>query len=384
MKIRSDDYQYLLEYLIRKREEGQEFVAFFDSAAPVDREELFTFFYQDDVQEFCHEMSTDIDTYNYLAIRSAYRAMAEALKDKMLLIEKDGIVDVGLMITRRYEQLEVQQLINNQNSKVMNQKNFEYLRDQVKYTGFGEGLENDLREKLSKQTPDFTLKHNAQYGNDMAASELHFSKSSQSDMYFFNSYKVSLKKENVPDSMEQTFYINKGNNITLKEAYNLMSGRAVNKDLTNKDNQMYNAWVQMDFKQTDNNGNYKLKQYHQNYGFDLDQVLAKHPIKELGHDDHKSNLLDSLKKGNRQSVTFIRDGVEQKNYIEANPQFKTITIYDSNMQRLGNSQSKGEKQAEGENKSVKQDNKKETQRNDDDGPSLPQAAKKKQKKQSIS
>ena len=52
----------------------------------------------------------------------------------------------------------------------MNQKNFEYLRDQVKYTGFGEGLENDLREKLSKQTPDFTLKHNAQYSNDMAAS----------------------------------------------------------------------------------------------------------------------------------------------------------------------------------------------------------------------
>jgi len=266
----------------------------------------------------------------------------------------------------------------------MNQKNFEYLRDQVKYTGFGEGLENDLKEKLSKQTPDFTLKHNAKYGNDTTASELHFSKSSQSDMYFFNSYKVSLKKENVPDTMEQTFYINKGNNITLKEAYNLMSGRAVNKDLTNKDNQMYNAWVQMDFKQTDNNGNYKLKQYHQNYGFDLDKVLAQHPIKELGNDEHKSNLLDSLKKGNRQSVTFIRDGVEQKNHIEANPQFKIINIYDSNMQRLGNNQSKAEKQAEGESSSVKQDKKKETQRNDDDGPALPHAAKKKQKKQSIS
>lgn len=384
MKIRSNDYQYVLEYLIRKCEEGQEFVAFFDSAAPVDREELFTFFYQDDVQEFCHEMSTDIDTYDYLAIRSAYRTMAEALKDKMLLIEKDGIVDVGLMVTRRYEQLEVQQLINNQNSNVMNQKNFEYLRDQVKYTGFGEGLEIDLKEKLSKQTPDFTMNHTAKYGNDTASSELHFSKSSQSDMYFFNSYKVSLKKENVPENMEQTFYINKGNNITLKEAYNLMNGRAVNKDLTNKDNQMYNAWVQMDFKQADNNGNYKLKQYHQNYGFDLDQVLAKHPIKELGHDEHKSNLLDSLKKGNRQSVTFIRDGAEQKNYIEANPQFKTINIYDSNMQRLDNRQSKTEKQAEGESSSVKQDNKKTTQRNDDDGPASPQAAKKKQKKHSIS
>jgi len=266
----------------------------------------------------------------------------------------------------------------------MNQKNFEYLRDQVKYTGFGEGLENDLKEKLSKQPQDFTLKHNVQYGNDMAAMELHFSKSKQSDMYFFNSYKVSLKKENVPDTMEQTFYMNKSNNITLKEAYNLMSGRAVNKDLTNKDNQLYNAWVQMDFKQADSNGNYKLKQYHQNYGFDLDLVLAKHPIKELGNDEHKSNLVDSLKKGNRQSITFIRDGAEQKNYIEANPQFKTITIYDSNMQRLGNRQSRTEKHDEGESSSVKQDNKKETQRNDDDGPAIPPAAKKKQKKQSIS
>lgn len=36
-----------------------------------------------------------------------------------------------------------------------------------------------------------------------------------------------------------------------------MSGRAVNKDLTNKEGKIYNAWLQMDFKQTDNAGNFK-------------------------------------------------------------------------------------------------------------------------------
>lgn len=383
MKIRSVDYQYLLEYLMRKRGEGQEFVAFLESSAPASREELLTFFNQDDAQEFCHKTSTDTDTYDYLAIRSAYRAMAEALKDKKLLIEKNGIVDVGLMIIRRYERLTAEQLINNQNSKVMNQKNFEYLRDQVKYTGFGEGLEDSLKEKLSGQKPDFTLSHRTQYGNDVAESTLHFSKSKESDMYFFNSYKVNLQRENVPDAIEQTFYINKGNNITLKEAYNLMSGRSVNKDLTTKEGQLYNAWVQMDFKQADSSGNYKLKHYHQNYGYDLDAVLSKHPIKELGNDEHKNALMDSLKKGNRQSVTFIQDGTEKKHYIEANPQFKTINIYDSNMQRLGNRQAKGEKQAEGESRAKKQETKKESQSNDD-SPEMPQAAKKKRKKQSIS
>jgi hypothetical protein len=265
----------------------------------------------------------------------------------------------------------------------MNQKNFEYLRDQVKYTGFGEGLENSLKEKLNGQTPEFTLNHTAQYSNDIATSTLYFSKSKQSDMYFFNSYRVSLKRENVPDSLEQTFYINKGNNITLKEAYNLMYGRAVNKDLTNKEGQIYNAWIQMDFNQADNNGNYKLKQFHQNYGYDLESVLAKYPIKEMANDDYKSNLLDSLKKGNRQSVTFVRDGAEQKNYIEANPRFKTINIYDSNMRRLSNRQSKAEKHAEGESRSVKQDAKKESQSNDDDNSDVPRETKKKRKRQSV-
>lgn len=55
---------------------------------------------------------------------------------------------------------------------------------------------------------------------------------------------------------------------------------AVDKDLTNKEDMAYNAWLQMDFKQTEN-GNFKIKQFHQKYGFELDKALEKHPIKEL-------------------------------------------------------------------------------------------------------
>src|ERR1044071_3286238 len=117
-------------------------------------------------------------------------------------------------------------------------------------------------------------------------------------MYFFNSYQLNLKQENTSDIMKQTFYINKGNNITLKEAYNLMNGRAVNKDLTSKEGQVYNAWIQMDFKQTENNGNYKLKQFHQNYGYNLVNALAKYPIKELSNEQDKTRLVESLQKGN--------------------------------------------------------------------------------------
>ena len=263
----------------------------------------------------------------------------------------------------------------------MNEKNFEYLKDQVKYTGFGEGLEGELKEKMKEQQPGFTLNHQAKYGDAIANVTLNFKKSEQSDMYFFNSYKMDLFKENAKESLEQTFYINKGSNITMKEAYNLMEGRAVNKDLTNKEGQLYNTWVQMDCKEADTNGNFKLNQYHQNYGYDLENALSKHPIKELDHPKYKEDLMDSIKKGNRQSVTFLKEGNEIKQFVEANPQFKTINIYDGNMQRIDNRQSKDEKQSEGESKSAKQDVKKQSQSDDTDSPEAPQE-KKRRKKQS--
>jgi hypothetical protein len=266
----------------------------------------------------------------------------------------------------------------------MNEKNFEYLKDQVKYTGFGEGLESELKAKMQKEEPNFTLNHNAQYGNDTALATLNFKKSDQSDMYFFNSYKVELQKENSKEALEQTFYINKGSNITMKEAFNLMEGRSVNKDLTNKEGEIYNAWVQMDFKQADTNGNFKLNQYHQNYGYDLEATLAKHPIKELENPKYKEDLMDSMKKGNLQSATFLKEGNELKQYIEASPQFKTINVYDSNMQRIDNRHSKEEKQSEGESKSIKQDSKRQSQSVDNDGPTVPQEVKKRKKKQSNS
>ncbi|KAA5548124.1 hypothetical protein [Adhaeribacter rhizoryzae] len=226
----------------------------------------------------------------------------------------------------------------------MNQQNFDYLKDQVKYTGFGDGLEKDLKEQLQKQASEFQLAYRIKIGQDMAAVTLHFKKSDQSDLYFFNRYQLTLKPDQDQQQINQTFYIHKGQNITLKEAYNLLNGRAVNKDLLNKEGQIYNAWLQLDFKQTEPNGNFKIKQFHQNYSFNLEAALAKYHIKELKEEPEKSRLLESLQKGNRQAVTLIQEGREQKHYIEANPRFKTMNLYDGNLQRLNHNQLKAESQ----------------------------------------
>ncbi len=77
-----------------------------------------------------------------------------------------------------------------------------------------------------------------------------------------------------------------------------------------------------------------MKQFHQNYGYDLEAVLSKFPIKELSDDKQKEMLIRSLERGNLQSAAFEKDGKQEKMFIEANPQFKTINVYDGNMKKV--------------------------------------------------
>jgi hypothetical protein len=56
-------------------------------------------------------------------------------------------------------------------------------------------------------------------------------------------------------------------------------------------------------------------------------------------------------------LTFIKDGNEQKVFIEANPRFKTIDVFDTNMQRV---HKHSKKHKETPDKTVKQVANKET------------------------
>lgn len=216
----------------------------------------------------------------------------------------------------------------------MNIKNYEFLKDQVFYSGFGDVMESELKRNISAQESAFKL--NFRTGNEQQ--ELHavlnFSKSKQSDMFFFNSYTLEILEKDTGDKISNLFYVNGTDRFTLKEAYNLLHGRSVNKNLTTKNGETYNAWVKLEFKEFDGNGNFKMRKFHQNYGFDLLQELKKYPIQELAYSDSKAMLLESLGRGNRQSVTFQVDQGQIRMMLEAAPEFKTVHVYDQQNLKL--------------------------------------------------
>jgi len=218
-------------------------------------------------------------------------------------------------------------IIINQSLKTnfMNLENINYLKENLKYNGFGENLYADLEKHIQQGLPEFVLKMQHEFNGQKMDAILFFRKSEQSENYFFNKYDAVLRND--AGTFEQSFYLNKGQGVTLKEAFNLLQGRAVYKEMTSRAGEKYKAWIELDFKQKEN-GSYKIKQYHHNYGYDLEATLKSFPIRELQNDQQKEALLLSLQKGNRQSVTMTVDGRDQLFFVQANPQFKTLSIYD--------------------------------------------------------
>jgi hypothetical protein len=160
-------------------------------------------------------------------------------------------------------------------------------------------------------------------------------------MYFFNKYDATLKDDANNHTRAQTFYLDNSKGITFKEAFNLLVGRAVYKKLENKAGEEYHAWVKMDFGSQDSHNNYALKKYNHNYGYDLEKAVRQLPIKDLESENLSKMLMLSLTKGNVQSVDMLVNGKPQRMYVEANPEFKTVNVYDAKMKPL----KKEEKQA---------------------------------------
>lgn len=239
----------------------------------------------------------------------------------------------------------------------MNTQNLDFLKSNLKYFGFGERMNDELEKSIKDQKKDFKLNCEIPHFNNKMNYTLHFKKSDSTDMYFFNKYNAVLENSKPELNKEQAFYINKSNGITAKEAFNLLEGRSVHKELANKEGEKYKAWIKVDFNSTDEKGGHKLQQFSEKYGYDLEKTLAKYPIKELNDPEQKKNLLSSLEKGNVQQVVINKDGKEGKYFIEAVPQYKNINVYDHKMHTVKRQQVESgtnQNETEKKEKSVKQ------------------------------
>lgn len=216
----------------------------------------------------------------------------------------------------------------------MNEQNYEYLSNQLFYTGFGKALEKQLKERLEAEESEFELYYKTGNNYENLTAELRFSQSKQTDLFFFNSFRLELMRKNFEAIRSQVFYMNPNYHFTLKEAYNLLRGRSVKKRVKIREGGTYDAWMKLDLEDFDRHGNHKINQFHENYGFDINKKLNELPLVELEHEAEKDHLVESLERGNRQSAMLNLEKGERRVFLEANPQFKSIDMYDEKSIRL--------------------------------------------------
>ena len=226
----------------------------------------------------------------------------------------------------------------NQNPNIM-ENSFDqekYLKDQLKYLGFGEGekLHKDLADGINSAEKNFEIKtttDKALPGNEVNFT-LKFSKSEQGGV-FFNSYDAALKNDKVDFS--QNFKVNKEESFTAKEAINLLEGRAVKIEFNNpKTEQKETAFVKLDLaKEKNQYGNYDFQSFHQNYGVDTKEIVEKSNL-VFDKPEYKDNVIKSLEKGNVVKVKFELDDKVIEGKAVLNPQYKNLNLYDNDMNRI--------------------------------------------------
>jgi len=219
-----------------------------------------------------------------------------------------------------------------------------YLKNQVKYLGMGESekLHKDLENAIL--FPDKNVDVKVEYNNpdrlmkgNTISFDLHIGKGEQGGV-FLNSYTANLTMKN-GEERSQSFKVQKENNITAKEAINLLEGRAVKIEHDRVDKETgelsrTESFIKLKLKDEKTEyGNYKYEWYNKGYGVDVDDIMNKSNL-VFADDTQRERTKKHLEKGNITEVSFVHDKKEIKGFAVLNPQYKQLNLYDSTMNRL--------------------------------------------------
>jgi hypothetical protein len=247
---------------------------------------------------------------------------------------------------------------------VKNEKNLEYLQKLTGYLGFSDKLNSVLESAISRELPKFTLgisnvhrpleiKDVNAPKSDYIQYELNFNRGKE-DVYFLNTMAVTLHKTGESVPRQQIFDLERDHRITALQAYKLLSGTSFEKDIYVRPkgagadadrSEKIPAWFKLNLDITDATGNHPLKTMRPEYGFNLEETLAKYPLKGLEKEAQRTDALRNLRNGNY-AEAFLKDGRKEiPVLLTANPQMKSLDVYDLQLREIRDEQIWPEKQA---------------------------------------
>uniref|UniRef100_UPI0004692760 hypothetical protein n=1 Tax=Pedobacter jeongneungensis TaxID=947309 RepID=UPI0004692760 len=178
-------------------------------------------------------------------------------------------------------------------------------------------------------------KKNPAPGSDQVRFMLNFNRSKQSDMYFLNDYEVTLNKAGSALPIRQVFDLERDNRITALQAYKLLSGNSLERDVYTKSEngespEKKKVWFKLNLEVQDAYGNHPLKKFYPEFKFELSDAIDKYPFKGLT-EPGKDGMMKMLRSGHMAPAEMMVGKKAVSVLVTANPQYKGLDVYDKNM-----------------------------------------------------
>lgn len=270
--------------------------------------------------------------HHYEGIVAKYKSsknMDEVFAMRFVIHERNKLVKELLpnfyarILRKIIHVLFVERIRANRNNREQQQNREKVLRTILK-TGFKDAVPKvDTQMQLGHAKFDIPLNYYTSE-NERVVHRLSFSKN-QNEQYEFDGFRTTIYNELDPDGFKEHFFQADGDKtLNVRESYNLLSGRAVEKE---------GKWLQLDFCDKNAEGSYRLKEFHSDFGFNLEKTISSLPLVQLSDEISKTKLLQALKEGELVEVNFLKNKAETR-YIECRPQFKSVNIYDENLVKI--------------------------------------------------
>jgi hypothetical protein len=241
----------------------------------------------------------------------------------------------------------------------MNEKNFEYLKKLLDNLGFGTKLNGVLQQALEKGFNTFTLGLNNTYlseesrilgstHKDIVKYRLNFAKGKNSDAVFLNDYQAYLFKPLEISPRSHTFDLERDHRVTAIQAYRLLSGFSIEKnvflsrredaELKGTQSEGKKVWLKINLDVVDAYEQHPLRKFYPEYGYDLGAAIDKYPFTNLSSGGVREMALQDLAKGKLFKTEMRLFDQIFPVYIAANPQSRSLEIYDKALSRISDRQ----------------------------------------------
>lgn len=355
MKVNSKEIDAIVSLLETAAQAGDSYMCYNPQSPYLSNSDIRTFNNDFDALSYSYEHSSAHSLCSIVSIAPVLEAVVRLQEKAAVFIGQGGGWSIPFEIPQleRDHHFKLELNYTNMNFEIK-PENLKSMEESFLYTGMKNISRNELINNMSEGNPEFSLEFKQLYPDGSAAVKANC-KLSDKQNYYPKDYEITVSQEGkqdytrvyefkrpvqvkvkLADGEEKDTLVN--STVTLKEAYNQMCGRAINKDyvfVNHSDaskNRKYNNWEIIDFTKKDDEGNHPTVKINKFSVEQLKKELKAHPLLENKSEKSFNELVDSLRRGNIQLVNYIKvDGEIEKLYFKANPDKEMINKYDQNM-----------------------------------------------------